>query len=284
MMILFFIVPIFCVLAWELIHHYYAINTPLFLMINGMPPHSDWFWQNITFMGDGLTAYVLLIFFCRHNAHLLWLGLLAVLITGFGVQGIKQSIDVLRPIGYLGIEHVQVIGKILKHDSFPSGHAATAFVLAGVLSKYIKLNSFRYHRAFTFCVISLATLIALSRVVVGVHWPLDIVIGALWGWYSATIILKLSSKTKQIGRTRFSANILYALAAISAGFLWRFDGGYPLALGLAKLLSVCALTYITLILIELNFRVKLVFDHSYRPRLRSTSIQLQTVAFEKNKS
>ncbi|MCV2443412.1 phosphatase PAP2 family protein [Acinetobacter bereziniae] len=284
MMILFFIVPIFCVLAWELIHHYYAINTPLFLMINGMPPHSDWFWQNITFMGDGLTAYVLLIFFCRHNAHLLWLGLLAVLITGFGVQGIKQSIDVLRPIGYLGIEHVQVIGKILKHDSFPSGHAATAFVLAGVLSKYLKLNSFRYHRAFTFCVISLATLIALSRVVVGVHWPLDIVIGALWGWYSATIILKLSFKTEQIGRTRFSANILYALAAISAGFLWRFDGGYPLALSLAKLLSVCALTYITLILIELNFRVKLVFDHSYRPRLRSTSIQLQTVAFEKNKS
>lgn len=284
MMILFFIVPIFCILAWELIHHYYAINTPLFLMINGMPPHSDWFWQNITFMGDGLTAYVMLIFFCRHNAHLLWLGLLAVLITGFGVQGIKQSIDVLRPIGYLGIENVQVIGKILKHDSFPSGHAATAFVLAGVLSKYLKLNSFRYHRAFTFCVISLATLIALSRVVVGVHWPLDIVIGALWGWYSATIILKLSFKTGQIGRTRFSANILYALAAISAGFLWRFDGGYPLALGLAKLLSVCALTYITLILIELNFRVKLVFDHSYRPRLRSTSIQLQTVAFEKNKS
>lgn len=284
MMILFFIVPIFCVLAWELIHHYYAINTPLFLMINGMPPHSDWFWQNITFMGDGLTAYVLLIFFCRHNAHLLWLGLLAVLITGLGVHVVKQFLEIVRPITYLGIDNVEIIGKTLKYHSFPSGHAATAFVLAGVLSKYIKLNSFRYHRAFTFCVISLATLIALSRVVVGVHWPLDIVIGALWGWYSATIILKLSSKTKQIGRTRFSANILYALAAISAGFLWRFDDGYPLALGLAKLLSVCALTYITLILIELNFRVKLVFDHSYRPRLRSTSIQLQTVAFEKNKS
>lgn len=281
MMILFFIVPIFCILAWELIHHYYAINTPLFLMINGMPPHSDWFWQNITFMGDGLTAYVMLIFFCRHNAHLLWLGLLAVLITGFGVQGIKQSIDVLRPIGYLGIEHVQVIGKILKHDSFPSGHAATAFVLAGVLSKYLKLNSFRYHRAFTFCVISLATLTALSRVVVGVHWPLDIIVGSIWGWYSATIILKLSFKTEQIGRTRFSANILYVLAAISAGFLWRFDGGYSLALGLAKLLSACALTYIFLILIELNFRVKLVFDRHYRPRLRSTTTQLQPIVFEK---
>lgn len=281
MMILFFIVPIFCILAWELIHHYYAINTPLFLMINGMPPHSDWFWQNITFMGDGLTAYVMLIFFCRHNAHLLWLGLLAVLITGFGVQGIKQSIDVLRPIGYLGIEHVQVIGKILKHDSFPSGHAATAFVLAGVLSKYLKLNSFIYHRAFTFCVISLATLTALSRVVVGVHWPLDIIVGSIWGWYSATIILKLSFKTEQIGRTRFSANILYVLAAISAVFLWRFDGGYPLALGLAKLLSACALTYIFLILIELNFRVKLVFDRHYRPRLRSTTTQLQPIVFEK---
>ena len=280
-MILYFIVPLFCILVWELIHHYYAINTPLFLMINGMPPHSNWFWQNITFMGDGLSAYVLLIFFCRHNAHLLWLGLLAVLITGFGVQGIKQSIDVLRPIGYLGIEHVQVIGKILKHDSFPSGHAATAFVLAGVLSKYLKHNGFKYQRAFTFCAISLAAIIALSRVVVGVHWPLDIIVGSIWGWYSATIILKLSFKTKQIGRTRLSANILYVLAAISAGFLWSFDGGYPLASGLAKLLSVCALIYIMLPLIELNFRVKLVFDRHYRPRLRSTTTQLQPIVLEK---
>ena len=280
-MILYFIVPLFCILVWELIHHYYAINTPLFLIINGMPPHSNWFWQNITFMGDGLSAYVLLIFFCRHNAHLLWLGLLAVLITGFGVQGIKQSIDVLRPIGYLGIEHVQVIGKILKHDSFPSGHAATAFVLAGVLSKYLKHNGFKYQRAFTFSAISLAAIIALSRVVVGVHWPLDIIVGSIWGWYSATIILKLSFKTKQIGRTRLSANILYVLAAISAGFLWSFDGGYPLASGLAKLLSVCALIYIMLPLIELNFRVKLVFDRHYRPRLRSTTTQLQPIVFEK---
>ncbi len=53
-------------------------------MINGMPPHSDWFWQYITFMGDGLRIMVLWYFFCRHNAHLLWLGLLAVLITGLG--------------------------------------------------------------------------------------------------------------------------------------------------------------------------------------------------------
>lgn len=284
MMIPFFYIPIFCILAWELIHHYYAINTPLFLMINGMPPHSDWFWQNITFMGDGLTAYVLLIFFCRHTAHLLWLGLLAVVITGFGVHATKQLIEIVRPITYLGIDNVEVIGKALKYHSFPSGHAATAFVLAGVLSKYLQLNDFVYHRTFTYLIISLATLIAWSRVVVGVHWPFDIVIGALWGWYSATLILKLSSKTKRMGRTRFSANLLYALAAISAGFLWRFDGGYPLAAGLAKLLSVCALAYIALALIELNFRVKLVFDQSYRPRLRSTAIQLKPLAFEKNKS
>lgn len=280
-MILLFIIPILCILAWEMFDHYYAINTPLFLMINGMPPHSDWFWQNITFMGDALFAYVLLIFFSRNNAHLLWLGLLAVLITGFGVHVIKQSFDVLRPISYLGIENVEVMGKVLKYHSFPSGHTATAFVLAGLLTKYLKHNGFKYQRAFTFCAISLATIIAISRVVVGAHWPLDIIIGAAWGWYSATIILKLSFKTKQIGRSRFSANILYALATISAGFLWSFDGGNPHAAGLAKLLSACALTYIMLSLIELNFRVKLVFDQHYRLRLRSTTAQLQPIVFEK---
>ncbi|WP_445114635.1 phosphatase PAP2 family protein [Acinetobacter sp. WZC-1] len=284
MILLFLLVPVLCILGWELIHHYYEINTPLFLLINGMPPHNDWLWQNISFLGDGLPAYVLLIFFCRKNAHLLWLGILAFLVTGLAVQGIKYLIDVVRPISYLGIENVHVIGKALKFNSFPSGHAATAFVLAGVLSRSMRQNAFAHTRLISTGLILFATLIALSRVVVGVHWPLDVIIGAIWGWYSAAILMRLSARTVSIGRTRRSANILYILAAISAGCLWNFDGGYPLAAGLAKLLSACAMTYVALSLVELNLRVRLILEKGLRLRLRPiTAQQLDHTFFEKSK-
>ncbi len=57
--------------------------------------------------------------------------------------------------------------------SMPSLHAANAFALAVVLSRAVpRLAPILY---------GFATLIALSRVVGGVHWPSDVVAGALFG-------------------------------------------------------------------------------------------------------
>jgi undecaprenyl-diphosphatase len=58
-------------------------------------------------------------------------------------------------------------------SSFPSGHAATSFACATVLA------SFEPRLRVPLYV--LATLIALSRTYVGVHFPLDVLAGAAWG-------------------------------------------------------------------------------------------------------
>jgi undecaprenyl-diphosphatase len=57
--------------------------------------------------------------------------------------------------------------------SFPSGHAASSFACAVVLSAYASRRRVLLY--------ALATLIAFSRAYVGVHYPLDVVAGAVLG-------------------------------------------------------------------------------------------------------
>ena len=58
--------------------------------------------------------------------------------------------------------------------SFPSGHATLAFALATALS--LRWPKGRYWW------FGCAALVALSRVALGVHWPTDVVVGAVIGW------------------------------------------------------------------------------------------------------
>jgi undecaprenyl-diphosphatase len=68
-------------------------------------------------------------------------------------------------------------------SSFPSGHAATSFACAYVFS--------RVAPRITAAVYGLAVLIAFSRVYVGVHYPLDMLAGAVLGTLVAIALLKL---------------------------------------------------------------------------------------------
>ncbi|HPS56773.1 MAG TPA: phosphatase PAP2 family protein [Spirochaetota bacterium] len=68
-------------------------------------------------------------------------------------------------------------------SSFPSGHAANAFMIAVILSAiYTKKRPVFYFTAF---------LVALSRIYLGVHYPLDVIAGALLGLSLTWLILRL---------------------------------------------------------------------------------------------
>jgi undecaprenyl-diphosphatase len=71
-------------------------------------------------------------------------------------------------------------------DSFPSGHTATSFACATVLAALVP------RAAPAFYVLALA--IGYSRVYVGVHWPLDVVGGAVLGIATALLLLAVTRR------------------------------------------------------------------------------------------
>ncbi len=82
------------------------------------------------------------------------------------------------------------VNLILEHEatsSFPSGHAAFFFAMSTVVYSYNK-------KAGTLFIIA-SFLISLARVFAGVHWPTDIIGGALVGILSGWLVIKFLKRS-----------------------------------------------------------------------------------------
>jgi undecaprenyl-diphosphatase len=69
--------------------------------------------------------------------------------------------------------------------SFPSDHAAVAFAIAFAVLAFSRRTGIGFLVA--------ATLIALSRIALGLHYPSDVVAGMLVGWAAAVLVTQLGS-------------------------------------------------------------------------------------------
>ncbi len=113
----------------------------------------------------------------------------SVAVSDLAATGLKSVIDVQRPSGRFAEPRTLVPAP---HDhSFPSGHAATSFAGATVLSAFAP----RWTPAWFL----LAVAIGFSRVYVGVHYPLDVVSGAVLGVVTALLLLVASRRRSRAG-------------------------------------------------------------------------------------
>ena len=88
-----------------------------------------------------------------------------------------------RPRPFVGCPGVRACAKALDEFSFPSGHVLHAVGFSILLVAYFP--------PLAWVVWPFTLLVALSRVVLGLHYPSDVAVGALLGWLIVETILLL---------------------------------------------------------------------------------------------
>ena len=135
---------------------------------------------------------VLFIFGGRRGKLACIAALAAVLIAdNFNSYILKPFFGRVRP--NILLEGKQLLKNATGHvpsPSFPSGHATNIFTAAMVYSKY-------YIRYSPICFL-IAFLVGFSRIYVGVHYPLDIVGGAIFGILWALMIIWITNKVSSL--------------------------------------------------------------------------------------
>ena len=111
------------------------------------------------------------------------LTVVAVALADWSAMGIKALID--RPRPPLRYPDPKTLVPVPHDASFPSGHAATSFAAATMLT-------FAFPRLAAPLFV-LAAAVAFSRVYVGVHYPLDVIGGAALGALIAIALRRLAT-------------------------------------------------------------------------------------------
>jgi undecaprenyl-diphosphatase len=82
---------------------------------------------------------------------------------------------------------------IVKTSSFPSGHAASSMIFYLTMALALTAGS-RWHRWAAAAAILLSLLIGTSRVMLGVHWPSDVIGGWAFGMLWVLLTLRLAGR------------------------------------------------------------------------------------------
>jgi undecaprenyl-diphosphatase len=142
-----------------------------------------WTLVAVSWMGDGWCWYLLIASLpwwggstgTTSAAYMLALG--AVNLVFY--KALKQR--VARPRPYVNCPGIRACCRSLDEYSFPSGHTMHAVAFSMVLA--------HYYPALGWPLWAFTVLLALSRVVLGLHYPSDVAIGAAIGWTTATFML-----------------------------------------------------------------------------------------------
>lgn len=215
-----------------------GLDKLLFLDINSVGKISGSFlWSNLTFLGDTLPVCAVMIFFIRKKPELLWSGIISTILATLVVNVLKHYLDIPRPASVIDKSIINVFGPVLHANSFPSGHTVTIFTFTGLLMYYFRSSFFR------FLMISLAVLVGISRIVVGAHWPTDVLAGAVIGLTCSTLGIYIVSKTGWKRNKVLQVTVGFLLILADFYLIIFYDCKYPDAHNLQLFLGLSVLIF-----------------------------------------
>jgi len=107
----------------------------------------------------------------------------------------------LKQVAHRGRPDLPVIQGISNY-SFPSGHALSAFVFCGIFIYIVWHMSIRplLKWVYSFLLLCFAVIIGLSRIILRVHYPTDVIasfcLGIIWAITSLWLLRKISKNKR----------------------------------------------------------------------------------------
>ena len=167
---------------------YLADQKDIFLITNeALQTIPNIVWLNITYLGDALILIPLISFVSIINTRI-WAAMFGAIPLAFSLSHLgKNFFAIPRPAAVLDSQQFHIIGeRLTAFTSFPSGHTITIFAAASailfvVLAKRKNSPNAQIRSFGIILILAVATIVGISRVAVGAHWPADVVFGAVLG-------------------------------------------------------------------------------------------------------
>lgn len=200
----FFIVPLLLLLLIAVllyvsdalsVNGYIYIQKEWFYFINAYLKQHPQLLFNLTQLGDAMIFLSFLTFLLRYTPKI-WESLLTgSLISMVFALTLKEVFSIPRPARAYDYTTFTIIGeKIAGSTSFPSGHSITIFTILTVLLFTLVPKNKNYHIPYFICATALGLCFAFTRVAVGAHYPLDVIIGCVLGYISGLLAVCITRK------------------------------------------------------------------------------------------
>ncbi len=147
--------------------------------------------SSIGYFSIWILVCVLLFIFGGKKGRNVALVCIVALVFGYFLTEILKDI-VVRPRPYAMLEGVRVLAYI-DGSSWPSGHTVASFIGAIIIGKSYSVNIKGKNCKLIYPLLIFAFLVGFSRIYNGVHYPFDVISGALIGIFCALLILRVEN-------------------------------------------------------------------------------------------
>lgn len=169
------------------------IDTAVFVYLNSLGSETfDWLWLIITKQTSWIPIFAIILYltFKRLGWHhaLLLIVLISLLLTltDQTTNLLKNGFQRLRPVNNPDIAGFIRAVQTRSSFSFVSGHASNSMAVSIFL--YVTLKPYLKYMGFIFL---WPLIFAYSRIYLGLHYPIDILMGYVWGLITASLLLLL---------------------------------------------------------------------------------------------